>query len=85
MKEPEFEMEEVMVMPEPGVGLDPHCSCSVTVPPVVGCQVIVVGLPAVKVLSLQLMGFGPAATRVAKRQRTRQRKRIVAVEVVRLD
>lgn len=72
-----------MVMPEEGVGDDPHCSFSVTVPPVVGCQLIVVGWPAVKVSLFQLMGFGPAATRAAKRQRTRQKKRIAAVEVVR--
>lgn len=39
--EPEFWTVDAMVMPESGVGLDPHCSLSVTVPPVVGCQVIV--------------------------------------------
>src|SRR6266446_652353 len=72
-----------MVMPESGVGLDPHCSFSVTVPPVVGCQVIVETLPAAKVLLFQLMGFGPAATRAAKRPRTRQKKRMVSVEVKR--
>jgi hypothetical protein len=42
-KEPEFEMDDAMVMPEEEVGDDPHCSFSVTVPPVVGCQLIVVG------------------------------------------
>jgi len=42
-KEPEFETEDAMVTPEEVVEVDPHCSSSVTVPPVVGCQLIVVG------------------------------------------